>query len=670
MKKVSFLVSATTALLVNFTTNSYAYDNVYVFGDSLSDSGNIGKFTTDGKNAELYNEYITRKLTGKKLIPSGKGGTNYAYGGATANGSGDPIWDIISHSTEKQLNDYLKTHSEQADPNGVYIHWVGGNNISKALEHLAKGDKKSAQHLINDGSESAASQVNRLLKAGAGLVIVPNVPDVGTTPKILEEVLRISLEKKKVPKEKIAQTLKQIHEAINHYPTPNTEIRNQIIEGVLKKIAANASPQDPKKAKEIYHQLHDAYDNASKTASQLSDKYNQIEESQLGNGNILLANINLLLREVIENPTIYGISNTLGYACQQGKMAISCSSSDPEFDKSQAFLFSDNFHPTPYAHHVIGQYIMSIYNAPLQVMALNPINRIPAKVALSSLDSHLQQLRNSHKEHSHKEHSHKEQGKIGVFGGYTGNHNRTLTLGSDYQLTDNLLLGATISRYRDEQNATPDFNYAATGHVITAYTLWNYYDHGWLSGDFHYSRINYDNLSRSIQLGQATRRESGSTMGKQWGWRITAGWDIPVTRYLTTSPIIQYTWDKGNIDGYRESGNRSTAMHFGGQHYHARIVSVGWRADTQLGLINPYASVLFKHQFNNEHYALRSAINSTQTSFVQQGKEQKKDRVQYTVGVNANLTNNLHAFAAVSHEKNDNEPNHDYYFNLGLNVRF
>ncbi|MEQ1974718.1 autotransporter domain-containing protein [Xenorhabdus sp. SGI240] len=656
MKKALFLVSATTTLLVNLITNAYAYNNVYVFGDSLSDGGNIGRFTTDGKDAELYDEYIARNLTGKKLTPSENGGTNYAYGGAKANDS-----DIFFiHSTQQQLDDYLQAHSGRADPNGLYIHWVGGNDIAQALQDSAQGDEKTAQQRINDSSASAAAQINRLIKAGAGLIIVPNVPDIGATPKIMEAVLKGALEKSKIPKDEIDNILKQAHEAINKYPTPNTKIRNGIIQGVFKKIAEGASPQDPDKANEIYHQLLDAYNNTSKTASQFSNKFNQNEENQLIDGNILFADVKHLLHEVIDNPTIYGVSNTLGYACPQGEMALVCSSSDPGFDKSQPYLFSDSFHPTPYAHKVIGQYITSIYNAPLQVMALNHINRVPTTTALSSLDGHLQQLRNHHQ----------AKGKVGIFGGYTGNRNNTLSLGSDYQLTNNLLLGATISRYKDEQNATPNFNYAATGHVITAYTLWNYYGSGWLNGDVHYSRTNYDNLSRSIQLGQATRRESGSTMGTQWGWRIAAGWDIPVTRYLTTSPIIQYAWDKGEVDGYRETGNNSTSMHFANQSYHSKVGSVGWRVDTKLGRFNPYASILFNHQFDDERYALRSAINATKTSFVQPGGKQNRDHVQYTVGVNANLTNDFRAFAAVSHEKNDNEPDHDYYFNLGFNVSF
>ncbi|MDX7987370.1 autotransporter domain-containing protein [Xenorhabdus sp. 12] len=658
MKKTHLVLSTTTAFLLSFVSNTHAYDNVYVFGDSLSDGGNLGRFTTDGKESELYDEYIAQKITNKKLIPSKNGGTNYAIAGSTANDSEGSKHQFIT--TQKQLNKYFASYANKADPNSLYIHWVGGNDVADALVFFSKGEKKTAQQIIDNGSTSAASQVRQLIKAGAGLVIVPNVPDVGTTPKILESVLKGALEKNKIPPEKIKQILEKTREAINKYPTPNPAIRNKILNGVFEKIAENAAPTDPNKAKEIYQKLLNAYEQNSKLGSQFSEEFNHKEDKLLGNGNILRADANRLLMEVIKNPFIYGITNTLGYACPQGQLAMMCHSSNPNFDKKQSFLFSDNFHPTPDAHKIVGQYIMSIYYAPYLVMTLNQINRAPTNNTLSLLDGHLQQLRNSRN----------PQGKIGVFGGYTGNRDDTFTLGSDYQLTDNLLLGLTISRAQTERNAAPHFSYAANSHVMTAYALWNYNDKGWLSSDIHYSHTNYDYLSRAIRLGQTTRREFGSTSGKQWGWRITTGWNIPVTNYLSTSPIIQYAWDQGDVDGYREAGDNSTSMHFGSQHYNSRVGSVGWRVDTQLGRVNPYASILLTHKFNGEDYALRSAINSTRTSFVQKERINDKNYVQYTVGVNANFTNNFRAFAAVSHEQNNNFPDNNYNVNLGFNFSF
>ncbi|AOM39830.1 autotransporter outer membrane beta-barrel domain-containing protein [Xenorhabdus hominickii] len=666
MKKAFLFTPALLALSINAISTANAYNQVYVFGDSLSDGGNNGRYTTDGAISQLYHEYIAQQITNSELTSSNKGGTNYAQGGATALEK----YSKYGFNTQTQVNEYLNAHNGKADPNGIYIHWVGGNDLAKALED-GQVNPIDAYSIVKNSANASAAQINELVSKGAGLVISPTVPDVSTTPKFLETLLRQALspenykdlpeKQKNAIDEKINGALKQTHDGINTFPTPNNDYRSQVLEGALKKIAEGAFPTDKAQAEKTYEKLSAAYAKANKGASNLTDLYNNLVDEQISqsNGNILRADINGLLREVIANPMIYGIQNTLGYACEQGKDANNCSLNDPGFTRDKQFLFADNFHPTPLAHKLMGQYITSIYTAPTQVMTLNQVNRTSVKSARSSLDGHLQQLRNGGN----------DQGKIGVFGGYTGSQNKTFTLGGDYQLLDNVLLGAMYSNYKDERTPAADFSYEGLGHILTGYALWNYYNNGWLSGDFHYSRTNYDSLTRTIQLGDATRRETGSTTGKQWGMRVTAGWDIPVTQYLSTSPIVQYAWDKGDIDGYRESGNNNTSMHFGDQNYSSKVGTLGWRVDTQLGRFNPYASVQLNHQFGDTKYKLSSAINSTKTSFVQESSKQSTDWRQYTVGVNENLFNNVRGFASVTrNEGSAQDPN--YNFSLGINASF
>ncbi|WP_416775840.1 autotransporter outer membrane beta-barrel domain-containing protein [Xenorhabdus budapestensis] len=677
MKKAFLFTPALLALSINAVSNAHAYDKVYVFGDSLSDTGNsktdkldIERFTTDGKSEQLYAGYIARKLTGSELIPSNEGGTNYAKGGATS------IWELNpktpDNTTNKQVSSYLKSN-KRADPNGIYIHWVGGNDLAAAL--IAGQKNPSIAHdIVQKSASAAAGQITQLVDAGAGLVIAPTVPDVGTTPRLLETVLKQGLEDYKIDNATIEYTLKEVHQRINMHDIPSGAAREFALQQLFKELSKKAeqilkekplkSGKKPLSAAEIEKELTKGYKKASEGATKLTDFYNKIVEDQISqsNGNILRADINGLLHEVIDNPYIYGIQNTLGYACPQGQSASVCSSDkdkNPGFNKDREFLFSDEFHPTPLAHKIQGQYIESIYVAPSQVMTLNQINRAPVKGARASLDGHLQQLRSGGN----------ELGKFGVFGGYSGSRNNTFTLGSDYQLTEGLLLGALYSNDKTEHSPTSNFTYNGNAHVATAYGLWNVFNNAWLSGDLHYARINYDSLTRSIQLGEATRRESGSTTGKQWGARFAAGWDIPVADVVTTSPIIQFAWDKGDIKGYRESGNNSTSMNFSDQNYTSKVGTLGWRVDTQLGRFNPYASVQFNHQFGDTHFKLRSAINSTKTSFVMDSGKQSKNWRQYTVGANANLFGNVRGFASVTrNEGSTQDPS--YNFNLGINTSF
>lgn len=63
--------------------SAWAFDSLTVFGDSLSDTGNNGRWTWDGGQNKLYDEQLAERY-GLALSPSNKGGSNYAAGGATA----------------------------------------------------------------------------------------------------------------------------------------------------------------------------------------------------------------------------------------------------------------------------------------------------------------------------------------------------------------------------------------------------------------------------------------------------------------------------------------------------------------------------------------------------------------------------------------------------------
>ncbi|MDR0219685.1 MAG: autotransporter domain-containing protein [Enterobacteriaceae bacterium] len=657
MKKAFLFVPALLALSISTNVNAFnAYSGKHLVivagGDSLSDTGNNGCFTTDCNG--IYAKRFDEVFGHGNLKPSKEGGYNYAQGGAEAtNTTGNPF------NSAEQLKTYFKRTNGKADPNAIYIHWIGGNDLLAALM-AGQDNPLKAYSIMQNSANAAAEQITQLVNAGAGLIIAPTVPDLGTTPKLLETVLTTGLEKYQIPKPLINTILQDIHKNINERVIPSGEGRDLALKTLFKTLSQKAGEfgLDPTI---VYKALTEGYSEASTGASKLTDAYNSLSDNKISqsNGNILRADINGLLHEVIDNPLVYGVSNNLGYACAVGVTADKCQSDDPGFDASKQFIFSDNFHPSPLAHKILAQYIASIYIAPSQVMTLNHVNRTPVKGTRASLDGHLQQLRNGGN----------EAGKFGVFGGYTGNRNNSFSLGGDYQLADNFLLGLLYSNDIVERDPTSNFTYSGNAHVATGYALWNIVDNAWLNGDIHYAHMKYDSLTRSIELGGYTQRESGSTKGKQWGARLSAGWDIPVADVVTTSPVIQFAWDKGEVDGYRESGDNSTSMHFSKQDYTSKVGTLGWRVDSKLGRINPYASVQFNHEFGDSQYQLRSAINATQSSFRVDSRKQSKDWRQYTLGANANLFGNIRGFASVTrNDGNSQDPN--YNFSLGVNASF
>lgn len=155
-----------------------AFDSLTVIGDSLSDTGNNGRWTWDSGQNKLYDEQLAERY-GLELSPSSNGGSNYAAGGATATPELNP-----QDNTADQVRQWLAKTGGKADHNGLYIHWVGGNDLAAAIARPAM-----AQQIAGNSATSAAAQVGLLLDAGAGLVVVPNVPDISATPMLLEAVI-------------------------------------------------------------------------------------------------------------------------------------------------------------------------------------------------------------------------------------------------------------------------------------------------------------------------------------------------------------------------------------------------------------------------------------------------------------------------------------------------
>ena len=185
------------------------YTRIVVFGDSLSDTGNVahlaydkyglripgpvadytnGSFT-DGFDtlpaAEQYVgvwvEQLAKSVPSKPEVKNSlDGGTNYAYGFATT-GSGTTVLtfgpsDSLSVNVEnigQQISDYLATHRKITNKT-LFIVWGGANDLINAT---------SANDIINAGIDQTLN-IQRLIEAGATQLIVPNLPPLGLIPRL------------------------------------------------------------------------------------------------------------------------------------------------------------------------------------------------------------------------------------------------------------------------------------------------------------------------------------------------------------------------------------------------------------------------------------------------------------------------------------------------------
>ncbi len=177
-------------------------DAIYAFGDSLSDVGNI--FAASGgtvpgapyvggqfSNGPVWVQDLAGSLGLSPLKPSQLGGTDYAYGdaetGPTAFNTSPAQIDLLGPTG--QLAQYQAKNSV-ADPNGLYVIWIGANDLSDILATSPTQAQAGAD--IGAVAGNIDTAIDSLAFAGAKNFLIVTVPDLGLTPRALAANLVVS----------------------------------------------------------------------------------------------------------------------------------------------------------------------------------------------------------------------------------------------------------------------------------------------------------------------------------------------------------------------------------------------------------------------------------------------------------------------------------------------
>jgi outer membrane lipase/esterase len=161
-----------------------AYDNLYVFGDSYCDVGNIYAATGGAvPGAPYYNGRFSNgpiwldHVAGFLRVPltaSLLGGTDYAFGGAWVTAP-QPIQGGFIPSVPQQVGLYLQQHGGKADPKALYVIEGGGNDILDTTT----GTPQSLAYQIAVGIVASEQM---LRQAGARHFVIPNLLNVAILP--------------------------------------------------------------------------------------------------------------------------------------------------------------------------------------------------------------------------------------------------------------------------------------------------------------------------------------------------------------------------------------------------------------------------------------------------------------------------------------------------------
>ena len=209
-KRALPLIAFTALALASLPATAGIYDSMFVFGDSLSDSGNNALWlpggaqaqTVDGNlyvpifpyapgttysNGPVWATYAASALgVSASAAPSLAGGSNYAYGGATTGPANSPLpYSLLTQATQ-----YLTSTGGTASANSLYVIAGGGNDARAALTAIGK-DPASAPGIIAATASTFAANILTIVKelnsAGAQHVVVWDTPNLGLSPAALAQ---------------------------------------------------------------------------------------------------------------------------------------------------------------------------------------------------------------------------------------------------------------------------------------------------------------------------------------------------------------------------------------------------------------------------------------------------------------------------------------------------
>lgn len=301
-----------------------------------------------------------------------------------------------------------------------------------------------------------------------------------------------------------------------------------------------------------------------------------------------------ILQEIVANPGTYGFTNVSNMACTSVS-SLTCSPLTLVApNANNTYVFADGVHPTTAAHQILGQYAISVLEAPRLQQILSHSAQTTGRARADQVGAHLGSrpadglswwgnVRGDMQRYDHAD-LYDGLAPAGLFG-------------VDWA-HDGMVLGGFAGYGRmdaDFGNSKGDFTQDDT--TLGLFAGW-YGDRAWVNGQVSYSWLGYD-VTRKVQLGPATREHKGSPDGSNLTAAINAGYEFGQAGGFRHGPVAAVVWQKVKLDGYVESNASATAFGYGDQDLDSTVGRIGWQARFDGGNVKPYVQVTYDHEFED-----------------------------------------------------------------------
>jgi phospholipase/lecithinase/hemolysin len=205
---------------------------LFVFGDSLSDTGNSKAVSNDAtfgtvtfppfpyfegrfSNGLVAVEYLWQAFnpTNPGFAPSKAGGTNYAIGGATTgNENFVSVWPVVDENLRLaysnlgnawQLNAFSASSPSFDPDSSLFLVWLFPNDVFYANNTMPPGGVGSfsgsegapltgppetfGSQIVTTAVTNVIGSIQQLAAAGARHFLVANAPDLGQIPEFIDD---------------------------------------------------------------------------------------------------------------------------------------------------------------------------------------------------------------------------------------------------------------------------------------------------------------------------------------------------------------------------------------------------------------------------------------------------------------------------------------------------
>jgi outer membrane lipase/esterase len=552
------------------TAQNRSFTNIYVFGDSLSDTGNLfaatsalgaanppapyyqGRFSNGPVWVERLGNPLALAVT---AAPTVKSSMNFAFGGATAAGTA---------SLPPALGVQIGLFRQRAITPGagdLFTVLAGANDLIPVLSAPTTPINPASLDAAGIATaQSVISSVQTLVSIGAKNIVVSGLPNLGATPRSLAAG---------GPGGAGASFGLRATNAFNN------ELRSRV--GLLAQSAADL--------------------------------------------NIVYVDVQGVLDRMIQDARILGFSNTSSYylapAAQGGGQGT-----------PDSYIFWDDIHPTAKTHSILAGIVTEMLNpeAPIGFSgSLGTAALALQGIAASTFDGRAAQIATSPRAkgridaYASVNYANGDRAQLGRRPKFNYDA-QVVSAGLDGRANGSLALGGAVNVGRLSANVTNDGGqFAVENAVARVYAVWAAGAFTF-QADGEYGSVDISGIRRTTAFGGFAT--NGKTSGLQSGGGFKAGWTFP-TGSGSVRPWVGLNFRQVELDAYTEKDVPALAMAFDAQTAKSTSGAVGvdasyaWKFDGRAVRLDLRGVWRDEMSGNTRAVSGRLADNFTRTSVLQ-----------------------------------------------------